>query len=360
MSVSDSDTPQELNSSSRSNTNMVVDEVSEKSPVIAQQLNAATTTTPPLKRLDHLLDNRLTKQAPIKSNNMPKPTLPASSSSAPGTSKTTEETFSVKLNSLNAGKAVPLKGNHEKTSGEFTIKISNSTTNTSFGSLSLIACHNLHSRNELWKINVGSSIVNFSLSQKNVLACSLNGTLRFLDVQTGICVLPVIKLPTAAIQSAFVRSIRFVYFYFLITTTLFFFFFRYLEHKQRICRHRYGMWFRSDLERRRTIHLHFVFLYRSPHRFVRRSFSHYGKWHCLHHAVEWLLVFVLQKTGQLVSRSRRHLPVLSAFRRYRRAINHGSVGFLFIYRTLVFGSCSEMRQGMRKILFEPQPDLRLI
>lgn len=194
------DTTQELNSSSRSNANLVVDDVHEQSPVISQQMIAAT-TTPPQKRLDHLLDNRLTKQAPIKSNNMAKPSAPIT---APTSQSKSDESFPLKLNSVNAGKAVPLKGNHEKTFAEFTVKISNATTNTSFGSLSLISCHNLHNKTDLWKVNVGSSIVNFCLSQKYVLACSLNGTLRFLDIRTGICVLPVIKLPTAAVQSAFV------------------------------------------------------------------------------------------------------------------------------------------------------------
>lgn len=169
--------------------------------MISQQLIAAT-ITPPQKRLDHLLDNRLTKQAPIKSNNMPKPSAPLTTPS--GQSKS-DESFPLKLNSVNAGKAVPLKGNHEKTLGEFTVKISNATTNTSFGSLSLIACNNIHNKNELWKVNVGSSIVNFCLSQKYVLVCSLNGTLRFLDIRTGICVFPVMKVATAAVQSAFVN-----------------------------------------------------------------------------------------------------------------------------------------------------------
>lgn len=179
---------------------MVVDEVHEKSPVISQQSIAAT-PTPPQKRLDHLLDNRLTKQAPIKSNNMPKPSAPLT---APTDQSKSDESFSFKLNSANAGKAVPLKGNHERTCGEFTVKISNGATNTSFGSLSTITCNDIITKNELWKVNIGSSIVNFCLSQKYVLACSLNGTLRFLDIRTGICVLPVIKLPTAAVQSAFV------------------------------------------------------------------------------------------------------------------------------------------------------------
>lgn len=197
-----SDTTHELNSSSRSNTNVVADEVHEQSPVISQQLTAAA-TSPPQKRLDHLLDNRLTKQAPIKSINMPKPAVPSNVPSSSSQSKS-EESFPLKLNSANAGKAVPLKGSHEKTLCEFTVKITNATTNTSFGSLSLIACNNIHNKNELWKVNVGSSIVNFCLSQKYVLACSLNGTLRFLDIKTGVCVFPVIKLPTAAVQSAFV------------------------------------------------------------------------------------------------------------------------------------------------------------
>lgn len=196
-----SDTTQELNSSSRSNTNMVVDEV-EKPPVISPQ-SITTTTIPPQKRLDHLLDNRLTKQAPIKSNNMPKPSAPISTSSSQPKS---DESFPLKLNSLNAGKAAVLKGNPEKTFAEITVKVSNATTNTSFGSLSQIICNNIHNKEELWKVNIGSSIVNFSLCQKYVLVCSLNGTIRFLDIKTGICVLPVIKLPTAAVQSAFVNQ----------------------------------------------------------------------------------------------------------------------------------------------------------
>lgn len=179
---------------------MIVDETHDKPNVISQQLIAAA-TTPPQKRLDHLLDNRLTKQAPIKSNNMSKPSPPSATSS--GQTKC-DETFPIKLNSVNAGKAVPLKGVHEKALGEFTVKINNTATNTSFGSLSQITCNNLQTKNELWKINVGSSVVNFSLSQKYVLACSANGTLRFLDIKTGICILPVMKLPTAAVQSAFV------------------------------------------------------------------------------------------------------------------------------------------------------------
>lgn len=179
---------------------MVVEEVHEKQPVISQQsIAVTTTTTPPQKRLDHLLDNRLTKQAPIKSINMPKPAAPLSDQPK------SDESFPIRLNGVNAGKAVPLKGNHEKTFGELTIQITNATTTTSFGSLSLIVCNNILKKEELWKVNVGSSIVNFCLCQKYVLACSLNGTLRFLDIQTGIGVLPVIKLPTAAVQSAFVR-----------------------------------------------------------------------------------------------------------------------------------------------------------
>lgn len=56
----------------------------------------------------------------------------------------------------------------------------------------------------IWEIFVGSPVVNFCLSPNYVLACSFDGTLRFLDIKTGILVLPIVKLPTAAVQCGFV------------------------------------------------------------------------------------------------------------------------------------------------------------
>lgn len=58
----------------------------------------------------------------------------------------------------------------------------------------------------MWEIFIGSPVVNVCLSSKYVLACSIDGTLRFLDIQTGILVLPIVKLPTAAVQCSFVSA----------------------------------------------------------------------------------------------------------------------------------------------------------
>lgn len=50
----------------------------------------------------------------------------------------------------------------------------------------------------------GSPVVNFNLCSKYAILCSLDGTLRILNMLSGSAVLPVISLTTAAIQCSFV------------------------------------------------------------------------------------------------------------------------------------------------------------
>lgn len=58
----------------------------------------------------------------------------------------------------------------------------------------------------LWEHLVGSAVVNFAVGARWTLLCSLDGTVRVLDVWTGVPALPVVQLPTAAVQCCFVST----------------------------------------------------------------------------------------------------------------------------------------------------------
>lgn len=61
-------------------------------------------------------------------------------------------------------------------------------------------------------IGTGSPIVNLNFCHKYAMLCSLDGTLRLVDMDTGKAKLPVISLSTAAVQCAFVSIICSKYF----------------------------------------------------------------------------------------------------------------------------------------------------
>lgn len=62
-----------------------------------------------------------------------------------------------------------------------------------------------------WEMFVGSPVVIFCLCAKYVITCSIDGTIRFLNIRNGILVLPTIKIPTAGVQCAFVRIHKFLF-----------------------------------------------------------------------------------------------------------------------------------------------------
>lgn len=147
----------------------------------------------------------------------------------------------------------------------------------------------------MWEIFIGSPVVNVCLSSKYVLACSIDGTLRFLDIQTGILVLPIVKLPTAAVQCSFVRD------RYNQITNLF-------THNFSICaefqwwtgRCRNWMWYSTHLEHYRTMHLSVGVVLRHPRRFLRGQFSHQRSWYCICTVVKQLLILLQQETRKLV------------------------------------------------------------
>lgn len=50
---------------------------------------------------------------------------------------------------------------------------------------------------------IGSPVVKFELCAKYVLVCSINGTIRFLNTETGTPLLPILHMPSPVIQAVF-------------------------------------------------------------------------------------------------------------------------------------------------------------
>lgn len=107
-----------------------------------------------------------------------------------------------------------LKGSHVKITAEHRVQIMNAATVTKmYGPLCRLSCSAYFTPNKIiWDKFVGSPIVNACVSAKYVLVCCVDGTLHFLDIRTGILVLPIVKLASAAVQCSFVSDIFLVFF----------------------------------------------------------------------------------------------------------------------------------------------------
>lgn len=207
IEIGESVTPQ-FASSSGIGTNIVVEKTIEK-------LTECSSETKSFNGNDETkLDARLTKRvltAPAKVNlqNIPKIDLE---------SKIEQIAVVPRPTVLTGGKAVPLKGVVTKPSGQLRIQVANGSCNTAYGPLCKVSCLNIAKPEiKIWEIFIGSAAVNISCSFKNVIVCSIDGTLRFFDVSSGILVFPILNLPSPAILCCFV--------------TIFFFFFLNLNHE---------------------------------------------------------------------------------------------------------------------------------
>ncbi|KAM7348901.1 histone cell cycle regulator-like protein [Cochliomyia hominivorax] len=90
----------------------------------------------------------------------------------------------------------------QKTALDYRIHVHNGFVPTSNGLLAKVTAYRL-ATGKLWEIFVGSPIVNFNFCLKCVMLCSLDGTMRLLDLQTASPLMPIISLTTAAIHCAF-------------------------------------------------------------------------------------------------------------------------------------------------------------
>ncbi|XP_067639954.1 protein HIRA homolog isoform X2 [Eurosta solidaginis] len=101
----------------------------------------------------------------------------------------------------------------QKTALDHRVHVHNGYLSTGSGFLAKVTGYNMlrpAQIEKLWEILVGSPIVNLNFCYKYVMLCSLDGTLRLMDMKTGVATLPVISISTAAVQCAFCPSSRLV------------------------------------------------------------------------------------------------------------------------------------------------------
>ncbi|XP_073830443.1 histone cell cycle regulator-like protein [Musca autumnalis] len=90
----------------------------------------------------------------------------------------------------------------QKTAMDYRVHVANGAVQTATGPLARVTAIRLVS-GKMWETFVGSPIVNFNFCLKCVMLCSLDGSMRLLDLMNGNPLLPVITLSTPAIQCAF-------------------------------------------------------------------------------------------------------------------------------------------------------------
>jgi protein HIRA/HIR1 len=196
---------QQLNSSSTSrNTSQIIIEKVVEPSSSSSTPSTSKVETPAIPKIDPArLDNRLLKGAqfaPMKASNIQQ-TEVSTSSPTRTISKALVPTIK-----MNAGKATVLtQAQSTKTVNEFRIQISNDTTSTSYGKISKVICYNLHlaTDKKIWEIFIGSAVCNFAMCAKYAMFCSLDGTVRILDVKSGQNLFPVLNMTSPAVQSAF-------------------------------------------------------------------------------------------------------------------------------------------------------------
>lgn len=154
------------------------------------------------------MDNRLTKVAPIKTSSII--TSISSNLTAPPSAPVTftaSPTIPLRLAASTAGKAQPYAPQkiQEKIHGKYRIEFVNGNASTAWGPLAKITC--VSDRIKRWELYVGSPIVNVSVCAKFVLICCADGTIQFIDINSGDSVFPKLKMLSAAIQCVFVSSL---------------------------------------------------------------------------------------------------------------------------------------------------------
>uniref|UniRef100_A0A1B0CV75 Protein HIRA n=1 Tax=Lutzomyia longipalpis TaxID=7200 RepID=A0A1B0CV75_LUTLO len=191
----------ELNSSSRNSTSIVIEKLTEEQEVAPARLSLHTAAAPEGPRGD-ALDSRLTKStlAPAKTASLEMDARKPAP--MPQTTKP-EATISISR-TLTAGRPEAIAGNFVRTVGDLRVQVTNAAVKSPFGVLSRIFCCPTATPTKIaWEMFVGSAVVNCSACSKHVIACSSDGTVRFINVRTGTLTLPIINMPTAIVQSAF-------------------------------------------------------------------------------------------------------------------------------------------------------------
>ncbi|XP_036343366.1 LOW QUALITY PROTEIN: protein HIRA homolog [Rhagoletis pomonella] len=101
----------------------------------------------------------------------------------------------------------------QKTALDHRVHVHNGYLGTGSGFLAKVTGYNIQRPaqiEKLWEILVGSPIVNLNFCHKHVMLCSMDGTLRLMDMHTGRAKMPVISISSAAVQCTFCPSGRLV------------------------------------------------------------------------------------------------------------------------------------------------------
>ncbi|EDS35707.1 histone transcription regulator [Culex quinquefasciatus] len=104
------------------------------------------------------------------------------------------------------GKATPLPKTTLRVHGNYRVQVQNDSIKTGFGVLCKVIGHLItlpKDDKKIWETLIGSPVVCVSLSKKTVLCCSLDGSIRFLDIHTGAPILPAMSLTSPAVHCCF-------------------------------------------------------------------------------------------------------------------------------------------------------------
>lgn len=231
-SKSEHDTPSQSSKSWNSNNSLATPAEVASSEMNPSQMGAFA--KPMITEAQEIcLDARLIKTTlsaaklqPLKAENSSVKTFPLivttkpSANSNTGTSAVTTNPLFTGVKPYQASTTGPklvinlnTKCEFQKTALDHRVHVHNGYLSAGSGLLAKVTGYNIVRPTQiekLWEILVGSPIVNLNFCHKYAMLCSLDGTLRLVDMDTGKAKLPVISLSTAAVQCAFCPSGRLV------------------------------------------------------------------------------------------------------------------------------------------------------
>lgn len=150
-------------------------------------------------KLDIRLKKRVPKEPPARTEFIPdvsiKRTSPASRLESGSQSQP-----------VVSGKAAALKGTSIKAMADFRVLVTNGSIKTGYGMLCRVVGNLLtvpRQDKKIWETVIGSPVVCFAVSRKHVVFCSMDGSIRFVDIQTGSPILPVMSLTSPVLHCSF-------------------------------------------------------------------------------------------------------------------------------------------------------------
>ncbi|XP_063701187.1 protein HIRA homolog [Culicoides brevitarsis] len=114
-----------------------------------------------------------------------------------GEKKATNAPIPLHMHRPDAGNPKPFTGSLFKVVGNLRITVVNETNQTLIGPLTRVTC--TMAEKKIWELHIDSPIVIFNCCSRFIMTCSNDGTLRFIETQSGMLLLPVITLATPVV-----------------------------------------------------------------------------------------------------------------------------------------------------------------